>query len=71
MAVLNKYQFVFRKNKSTSQAVFKIMTDLFKAIDNKEITHMVNIDYWKAFDTKDHTILIQKSMNITISVKHR
>ena len=36
MAVLNKYQFGFRKNKSTSRAVFKIMTDLFKAIDNKE-----------------------------------
>ena len=34
MAVLDKYQFGFRKNKSTSQAVFKIMTDLFKAIDN-------------------------------------
>ena len=38
--VLHIYQFGFRKRKSTSHAVFKLVTDLFEAIDNKCTPHL-------------------------------
>ena len=58
--ILSKYQFGFRKNKSTTCAVFKLITDLFEAIDKKETSQLLYIDYKKAFDTVDHTILLGK-----------
>ena len=58
--VLNKNQFGFIKNKSTSHAVFKLITDLYDNVDRKHITQLLYIDYRKAFDTIDHGILIKK-----------
>ena len=58
--VLNKNQFGFVKNKSTSHAVFKLITDVYNNVDIKNITQLLYIDYRKAFDTIDHGILAKK-----------
>ena len=58
--VLNKNQFGFTQNKSTSHAVFKLITDLYENVDSKNISQLLYIDYRKAFDTIDHGILIKK-----------
>ena len=43
LETLSNNQFCFRKNKSTSHAVFKLVTDLCEAIANKDISQMVYI----------------------------
>ena len=58
--VLNNNQFGFVKNKSTSQAVLKLITDLYDNVDRKNISQLLYIDYRKAFDTIDHDILLKK-----------
>ena len=58
--ILNKHQYGFTKYKSTSHAVFKLVTDLYDNIDKKNITQLLYIDYRKAFNTIDHEILIKK-----------
>ena len=58
--ILNVNQFGFVKNKSTSHAVFKLVTDLNNSAERKDSSQLVFIDYRKAFDTIDHTILIKK-----------
>ena len=60
MNVLNKNQFGFVRNRSTSQAVFKLITDLYDNVDKKNVSQLLYIDYRKAFDTIDHEILIKK-----------
>ena len=58
--VLNKNQFGFIKTKSTSHAVYKLITDLYDNVDRKNISQLLYIDYRKAFDTIDHRILLKK-----------
>lgn len=59
-SILYKYQFGFRKNHSTEQAILEITDYLKTAIDNKEITCGIFLDFSKAFDTVDHCILLSK-----------
>ena len=58
--ILNQYQFGFRKNHSTEHAILEITDKLKKAIDNKEITCGLFLDFTKAFDTVNHQILLSK-----------
>ena len=58
--ILNRHQFGFTKNKSTSHAVFKFVTDLYDSVSKKEISQLIYIDYRKAFDTIDHSLLMKK-----------
>ena len=58
--MLDKNQFGFIKKKSTSHAVFKLITDLYDNVDKKIISQLLYIDYRKAFDTIDHGILVKK-----------
>merc|ERR1712240_825778 len=58
--ILYEYQFGFREGHSTTQALVEITDRLKKAIDAKELTCGIFIDLTKAFDTVDHTILLDK-----------
>ena len=58
--IYNDTQSGFRKGHSTSTLLLKLRNDIKNAMDRNEITLNVMIDYSKAFDTIDHTILIQK-----------
>ena len=55
-----KFQFDFRKGHSTSQAIAEIADNLRNAIDNNLYSCGVFLDFSKAFDTVNHTILLKK-----------
>ena len=58
--LMYEYQFGFRDRSSCENAVLQISEQLLMNIDNKEINCSVLIDLKKAFDTVNHTILLNK-----------
>ena len=54
---LYPHQFGFQKKKSTSLAIFYVCAKLIEAIEAKKISCSIFLDFTKAFDTVDHTIL--------------
>ena len=62
-SILYHYQFGFRKGHSTAQAIAEIADNLRKSIDNNMYTYGVFLDFSKAFDTVNHSILLKKKWN--------
>ena len=60
LSILYQYQFGFRKGHSTAQAIAEIADNLRKSIDNNMYTCGVFLDFSKAFDTVNHSILLKK-----------
>ena len=58
--LLHGNQHGFRKNFSTNTATFKLLKDVYSAIDSRQTTSCIFVDYRKAFDTIDHSILLSK-----------
>ena len=58
--IIFEHQFGFQKNKSTSLAILDLYNQLIKAIEDKKISCCIFLDLAKAFDTVDHTILLDK-----------
>ena len=58
--VLYDGQYGFRHNHSTELAVLEMIEKITNAIDNKMISIGIFIDLKKAFDTINHSILVQK-----------
>ena len=58
--VLFKYQFGFRKNYSTEQAIMEITDNLKAPIDSNLVSCGQFLDFSKAFDTVNHQILLDK-----------
>jgi len=58
--ILYQYQFGFRKNYSTILALIEVIDNIYRGLDNNEIIIGVYLDLQKAFDTVDHTILLEK-----------
>ena len=58
--IIYKYQFSFRKGYSNEQAILEITDNLNSAIDNKQITCGLFLDFSKAFDTVNHGVLLSK-----------
>ena len=54
------YQFGFQKNKFTYLAIIYLLDKLVSALEKGEIVIGIFIDHRKAFDTVDHTILLEK-----------
>ena len=48
------------KKHSTEQAILELTDNLKLAIDNKQITCGLFLDFSKAFDTVNHNILLEK-----------
>ena len=59
-SIFYRYQFGFRKGNSTAQAIAEIADNLRKSIDNNLYTCGVFLDFSKAFDTVNHSILLKK-----------
>lgn len=58
--LLNSNQNGFRKNKSTVRAMYQLINDVCDSLNNKRATAAVFMDLSKAFDTIDHSILLEK-----------
>lgn len=50
----------FRKGKSTNTAIIDFITNIYEAMDKKQINTGIFLDLSKAFDIVDHTILLKK-----------
>ena len=58
--LLNDCQGGFRHGISTINKIAELTDDIYKAMDSKETTVAVFIDFKKAFDTVNHAILLSK-----------
>jgi len=58
--LLSEHQYGFRPNRSTSMAVTELVEQLSTSIENSEYAVGVFIDLSKAFDTIDHSLLLNK-----------
>ena len=58
--LLYQYQFGFRKNHSTFMALVVLLEKLTAALDDSEFAVYILIDFRKAFDTVEHSILLDK-----------
>ena len=57
--ILTDCQFGFRTGRSSSVAIVNLMEKITNSLDNMKAVISVFIDLKKAFDTIDHTILLQ------------
>ena len=58
--ILNEFQFGFRKGRSSYMALNLLVDKLHKAIDERKYTVGIFLDLSKAFDTLNHSILLDK-----------
>ena len=58
--ILSQNQYGFQKNTSTTDALLQFMSEAHKSLDRKETLISVFLDFSKAFDTVNHTLLLQK-----------
>ena len=58
--ILSTSQYGFRTNMSTSHALIDLVEEISTSLDKKKYTLGVFIDFKKAFDTVNHSVLIEK-----------
>ena len=56
--ISDMYQSAYRKHHSTETALLRVTNDIKLAMDSKKGTVLVLIDLSPAFDTIDHSILL-------------
>ena len=65
--ILTPKQNGFRKQHGTPDTIFKLISHIIDNLNNKKVTIAVFIDFKKAFDTLDHSILLQKLSQLNLS----
>jgi hypothetical protein len=57
-SIIGKEQYGFQKGLTTDNAVYKLINEVLKALNNKQIVGGIFCDLTKAFDCVDHDMLI-------------
>lgn len=65
--ILSEFQSGFRKHHSCVTATTKVLNDIHTSLDNKSTCAALFVDLSKAFDTVDHSILLNKLCLIGIT----
>ncbi len=68
-SLLSKHQSGFRPKHSTLTTLIQMCDTLYENMDNGQLSGVVFLDIRKAFDSIDHTILLQK-MNDQFGIKN-
>ena len=58
--ILSEHQFGFRKERSTSLAIFEVLKNLHENWNENNFSACIFIDFSRAFDSIDHNILLNK-----------
>lgn len=58
--LLNKFQSGFRSHYGTDPALLRVFNDLSLSLDQNKISILILLDFSKAFDSVNHTLLLQK-----------
>ena len=58
--IFDKHQSAYREKHSTTTALLDITNNIYKAMDNSEVTILVLLDYSKAFDCANHRLILAK-----------
>jgi hypothetical protein len=58
--ILYQLQFGFREGHSTHMAVIKLLETIISSLDKGEFAATIFLDFSKAFDTVNHSILLEK-----------
>ena len=58
--ILNDHQYGFRKKHCTFMAILELTNKIFDSFEKNEFTIGIFIDLKKAFDTVNHSILLDK-----------
>ena len=54
------YQSGFRRHHSTVTAILRVLSDIYAAIDRDQVSLLALLDVSAAFDTVDHSILLER-----------
>jgi len=58
--LLMQLQSAYRANHSTETAVFRVLSDILLAIDAGDLSALVLLDLFTAFNTADHDIFLRR-----------
>ncbi|KAF2358585.1 Reverse transcriptase domain [Trinorchestia longiramus] len=67
--LLHPNQYAYRKHTNTQDALLNITEKIYSDIDTKNVTQLLLLDLSKAFDSVEHTRLLQKISNLGIATQ--